>query len=93
MRDELFNTAVAANLGPTREGRALLLGSGGKPADVFIPHWAGGKDVAHNRKLAKSFEPCQQEGITFVPIAVESLGAWHKSAVKEINKLASSKLR
>jgi len=49
--------------------------------------------TAHNRKLAKSFEPCQQEGITFVPIAVESLGAWHKSGIKEIKKLGSAKAR
>ena len=46
LRDDLFNTAVAACLGPTREGRALLPGEGGKPADVFLPHWAQGKDAA-----------------------------------------------
>ena len=46
LRDELFNTAVAACLGPTREGRALLPGEGGKPADVFLLHWAQGKDAA-----------------------------------------------
>ena len=46
LRDELFNTASAACLGPTREGRALLPGEEGKPADVFLPHWAQGKDAA-----------------------------------------------
>ena len=46
LRNELFNTASAACLGPTREGRALLPGEGGKPADVFLPHWAQGKDAA-----------------------------------------------
>ena len=49
--------------------------------------------TAHSRKLAKSFEPCQQEGITFVLIAVESLGAWHKCAINEIKKLGSAKAR
>ena len=29
----------------------------------------------------------------FVPIAVESLGAWHKCAIKEIKKLGSAKAR
>ena len=121
LRDELFNTAVAACLGPTREGRALLPGEGGKPADVFLPHWAQGKDAAldvtvvnplqaamvneaaeaaghalqaaHKRKLDKSWEPCNRQGIVFLPLAVESLGAWHQSAVKEVKKLASAKAR
>ena len=100
------DTAPAACLGPTREGRALLPGQGGKPADVFLPHWDQGKDcaldvtvvnplqealvgcaaetpghglqVAHKRKLDKSWEACSREGICFVPLAVESLGAWNK---------------
>ena len=121
LRDELYNTAVAASLGPTREGRALLPDSGGKPADVFIPHWTGGKDtaldvtvvnplqealvhgaantpghaltVAHDRKLDKAWEQCNTVGITFIPIAVESLGAWHKSAISEVKKLGSAKAR
>ena len=121
LRDELFNAAVSASLGPTREGRALLPGEGGKPADVFIPHWAGGKDVAldvtvvnplqdalvqgaattpghalaiaHKRKLDKSWEPCHLQGITFIPVAVESLGAWHKSAISEVKKLGCAKAR
>ena len=46
LRDELYNTATVACLGPTREGRALLPGEGGKHADVFIPHWGQGKDAA-----------------------------------------------
>ena len=121
LRDELFNAAVAASLGPTREGRALLPGEGSKPADVFIPHWQGGKDVAldvtvvnplqdalvqgaattpghaltiaHSRKMDKSWEPCSLQGITFIPVAVESLGGWHKSAVAEVKKLGCAKAR
>ena len=121
LRDELFNTASAACLGPTREGRALLPGQGGKPADVFLPHWEQGKDcaldvtvvnplqealvggaaetpghalqVAHKRKLDKSWEACSREGICFVPLAVESLGAWHKTAVAQVKKLGSAKAR
>ena len=121
LRDELFNTATAACLAPTREGRALLPGEGGKPADVFLPHWAQGKDAAldvtvvnplqtamvneaaatpghamqaaHKRKLDKSWEPCDRQGIVFLPIAVESLGAWHPLAVKEVRKLAGAKAR
>ena len=49
--------------------------------------------VAHKRKLDKSWQPCQNQGIVFLPLAVESLGAWHKSAIAEIKKLGSSLAR
>ena len=114
----IHKTALSAALGPTKEGRFLLPGEGGKPADLFIPRWAGGKDaaldvtivnplqdalvqqaantpghalsVAHKRKLDKSWEPCRRQGIEFIPIAAESLGAWHSSAIAEVQKLGSS---
>ena len=31
--------------------------------------------VAHKRKLDKSWEACHSQGIVFVPLAAESLGA------------------
>ena len=96
----------------------LLPGEAGKPADIFIPRHAGGKDaaldvtvintlqaatvaqaaqtpgyaltVAHKRKMDKSGQLCHQQGIVFLPLAVESLGAWHKSAIAEVKKLGSS---
>ena len=46
LRDALHSTAVKAALGPTKEGQYLLPGEGGKPADIFIPRHAGGKDAA-----------------------------------------------
>ena len=49
--------------------------------------------VAHRRKLDKSWQPCHNQGIVFLPLAVESLGAWHKSAIAEIKKLGSSLAR
>ena len=121
LRDVLHSTAVKAALGPTKEGQYLLPGEGGKPADIFIPRHAGGKDaaldvtvvnplqaalvsqaadtpghalkVAHKRKLDKSWQACNQQGIVFLPLAVESLGAWHKSAILEIQKLGSALAR
>ena len=121
LRDTLHSTAVKAALGPTKEGQYLLPGEGGKPADIFIPRHAGGKDaaldvtvinplqtatvaqaaetpghalhVAHKRKMDKSWQPCQDQGIVFLPLAVESLGAWHKSAICEVKKLGSSLAR
>ena len=49
--------------------------------------------VAHTRKLDKAWEKCNRVGIAFIPIAVESLGAWHKSAISEVKKLGSAKAR
>ena len=46
LRDAVFQTAVAAGLGPTREGRFLLPGDDRRPADVMVPNWAGGRDAA-----------------------------------------------
>ena len=46
------------------------------------------QQVAHKRKLDKSWEGLHQEGICLIPIATKSLGVWHKSAVREVNKLA-----
>ena len=46
LRDALFDTAVAAGLGPTKEGRFLLPDDGRRPADVLVPNWAGGRDAA-----------------------------------------------
>ena len=121
LRDAIHSTAVSAGLGPTREGRFLLPGQGAKPADVFIPHWSGGRDtaldvtvinplqaaevqgaattpgnalqVAHKRKLDKSWAACSEQGITFTPLAAESLGAWHPVAIAEVTKLGSALAR
>ena len=49
--------------------------------------------VAHKRKLDKSWDPCNRQGIAFIPLAVESLGAWHPSAIAEVNKLGSALAR
>ena len=121
LRDVLHGAAVSAALAPTKEGRALLPGQGEKPADIFIPRWAGANDAAldvtvinplqdaqvqgaantpghaleaaQKRKLDKSWEACHRQGIEFIPIAVESLGAWHKSAIVQVTKLGSALAR
>ena len=49
--------------------------------------------IAHKRKLDKSWQPCHAQGIVFLPLAVESLGAWHKSAICEVKKLGSALAR
>ena len=42
----IHDTAAAAGLAPQKEGRALLPGTNRRPADIFIPRWAGGRDAA-----------------------------------------------
>ena len=44
--DALYNTALAASLGPSREGRVLFTGDDRRPADVLVPHWTGELDTA-----------------------------------------------
>ena len=50
-------------------------------------------NTAHKRKLDKSWEACQRQGIEFIPIAVESFCAWHTTAVAEVSKLGSALAR
>ena len=44
-------------------------------------------------KIEVCIEACNQEGISFIPLATESLGAWHKAAVAQVKKLGSAKAR
>ena len=121
LRDALYEMAVSAGLAPTKEGRFLLPGDDRRPADVFIPYWAGGRDAAldvtvvnplqaatvagaattpgfaltyaHTRKLQGAEEDCRRQGIAFLPLAVESLGGWHKGAEQEVKKLGAALAR
>jgi len=46
LRDALHDIAAAAALSPVKEGRFLLPGVDRRPADVYIPGWAAGRDAA-----------------------------------------------
>ena len=41
-------------------------------------------------EMDKSWQPCHNQGIVFLSLAVEGLGAWHKAAITEVKKLGSS---
>ena len=43
---------------------------------------------AFDRKYRQAGEECQKEGVKFLPLPVETLGGWHKNALKVITKLA-----
>ena len=44
-------------------------------------------DHAHRVKCRKYGERCAREGITFLPLAVETLGGWHTAALDFISRL------
>ena len=58
LRDAVFDTAVAAGLGPVKEGTFLLPGCDRRPADVLLPNWAQGRDAALDVTVVT---PLQQE--------------------------------
>ena len=45
------------------------------------------------RKRDISWQPCNSQGIVFLPLVVERLGAWHKYANTEVKKLGNSLAR
>ena len=49
--------------------------------------------VAYKRKMSGAEEECRRQGITFLPMAAESLGGWHKVAVDQVEKLARAMAR
>ena len=46
-------------------------------------------ESAHYGKVRKHEERCPNEGITFTPLAVDTLGGWHPVALATINRLGS----
>ena len=52
----LHQTAKQASLAPAKEQSALLPGSQAKPADVFIPGWANGRDAALDVTVVSSLQ-------------------------------------
>jgi hypothetical protein len=49
----------------------------------------GGAAVAeaHTQKLRKYEDRCRAEGLVFAPLAVESFGGWHPTALDSLSKL------
>ena len=40
--------------------------------------------------MTSAGELCRRQGLAFIPLAAESLGAWHQVAVGEMRKLGSA---
>ena len=67
LRDAIYETAVAAGLGPTKEGRFLLHGVDRRPADVLVPHWAGGRDAALDVTVVNPLQAATMAGAAVTP--------------------------
>ena len=76
LRDALHMTAKQASLSPAKEQSALLPGSAEKPADVYLPGWANGRDAALDISVVS---PLQQQ---LIKKAAEEIG----SAAERRNK-------
>ena len=50
-------------------------------------------EAAHSRKVAMYASRCEKEGMVFVPLAVDTLGGWHESALVVIDKLCRQHAR
>ena len=67
LRDAVFETAVAAGLAPTKEGRFLLPGADRRLADVLIPYWAGGMDAALDVTVVNPLQSATVAGAAITP--------------------------
>ena len=47
LRNQMYEVAVAAGLGPVKEARFLIPGDDSRPADVYIPQFAAGLDAVN----------------------------------------------
>ena len=48
---------------------------------------------AHERKMARHWENCRAAGIVFQPLALDTLGAWDESTVREVKRMGSALAR
>ena len=61
---------------------ATLAGAAANPGSAL--------SVAYERKMTSAGELCRRQGLAFIPLAAESLGAWHEVAVGERRKLGAA---
>ena len=99
----MFQTSQQAQLGPRKEADSLLpIWTNGKDTAIDVtvvnPLQSGmvvkvaenggfAVETAHNRKVARYANRCEEEGMVFAPLAVDTLGGWHVSALAVIDKL------
>ena len=65
--------------------QALLNGSAANPGHAL--------QVAFDRKMSKHGEDCRRAGIAFIPLPLDTFGAWGESTVREVKRMGSSLAR
>ena len=50
-------------------------------------------DLAHQRKMAGAHQACAQVNVSFIPLAVETLGGWHQEAADQLTRIARTLAR
>ena len=58
---------------------------------IFVSYW--NSEEKDNDKCRDYLAACESEGITFIPLPVETLWAWHKQAAEQLRKLARAQAR
>ena len=53
----------------------------------------GALDKAYDRKMRDTADACRQQGLVFLPIALETLGGMHHLAVSQLKRLGSALAR
>ena len=48
---------------------------------------AAAADEAFNRKVQGTAQACQDQGIAFFPVAVETLGGFHRVATEQVKRI------
>ena len=50
----------------------------------------GALEKAFKRKVEGAAQACQEQGISFLPVAVETLGGFHKVAVEQTKRIGAA---
>ena len=50
-------------------------------------------EKAFKRKVQGAAQVCQEQGLVFLPIAVETLGGFHKAAVEQVKRIGAALAR
>ena len=50
-------------------------------------------EKAYERKVQGAAEACRQQGLAFVPLALEALGGFHRVTVRQVKMLAAALAR
>ena len=50
-------------------------------------------DKAFKRKVQGAAQACQQQGLAFLPVAIETLGGFHKAAVEQVKRIGTALAR